>query len=74
MAGSVQSWGWINKWNRLTTVTPVAFEIRIKREDARSIMQLAHAHEAGIGERHGHAMILGDESSDRGKMFIEIEG
>ena len=60
--GSRQEWGLGHQArNDLPAVSPVDAEVRIGRDDHRIGQDLAQAHEAGVGQAHGHAGVLGTQ-------------
>jgi hypothetical protein len=44
---------WSDQWNRIAPVFPVHPEIRVQGEYGMTFMQLSHAYQTGIGQRHG---------------------
>src|SRR6266542_3192842 len=60
-------------WNDVTAVAAINSEIGIGREQHGICKRLGHAHEAGVGEAHGHIGVLPHKLEDRLDVLCQLE-
>jgi hypothetical protein len=65
---------WYYARDDVSAVAPIDSEISIGREQDGIRQRLGHAHEAGVGEAHGHVCVLLHELQHGLQVIRQLEG